>query len=233
MEYPERAGRHKRPVRHALLAFAVIAMASPAVAEKPPVGFRPRAATFTIHHDKWWPDHVKAIAVRAGGGAWRPVKPKGSAGPFAIAVGKSAAVMFEVRWGSRKEPIRRLAAIVPGTKYRVTGNPCAFWGLDVIDGPPADPDATERVRIDASALPASAFPIEIKGGLDDNVVLDKPGVSAPLELVVSAMCPRSGSQVIVRSGGKAIFDESLIPHPGRLHTLRLGKRGAFTLVVEP
>lgn len=218
--------RQNTRVRNALLVLAVLVGAvTVAAAER---------ATFTIQHDKRWPEHDKAIAVRAGGGPWRRARPSSTIGPFAIPMkANSAAVVFEVLTGSRKQPMRRLAAIVPGTKYQVTGNPCAHWGLDIVDLAAQTGDETERVRIDARALPASAFPIEIEAALmGETVVLDKPGVSAPIELAVSAMCPRSGSQVIVRSGGKAIFDESLIAHPGRLHTIRFAKRASFTLVIE-
>ena len=205
---------------------AVLAASAPVAAEN--------RATFTIQHDKLWPEHEKAISVRAGGGPWRRAKPSSTIGPFAIATRPgSAAVMFEVRTGTHKKPMRRLAAIVPGTKYRVTGNPCAHWGLDIIDAVDGIDDG-EHVRVDATSLPASAFPIEIEVALlEEKLVLDKPGVSAPLALSVSAMCPRSGSQVIVRSRGKAIFDESLIAHPGRLHTLRFAKLRSFALIVEP
>jgi hypothetical protein len=203
-------------------------MAAPAAADKP-------TAAFTIEHEARWPDQLRPVKVRAGIGPWRTAKPNGDAGPFSIKLGSSAAVMFEVRTGAKGRAIRRLAAIVPGTTYRVTANACAFWGLDVTD-PPADPDAElppERVRVDASALPASAFPIEIGVDLEDTIALDKPGISAPLELAVSAMCPRSGTGVVVKSRGKTIFDETLIPHPGRLHTLRFRKRSSYELVVEP
>jgi len=204
-------------------------MTTPAVADKP------RPATFTIEHDARWPEQLWPVKVRAGISPWRKAKPEGDVGPFPIKLGSSAAVMFDVRTGAKGRAIRRLAAIVPGTTYRVTANPCAFWGLDVID-PPRDPDAEvppERVRVDASALAASAFPIEIGVELEGTIVLDKRGVSAPLELAVSAMCPRSGTKVVVKSRGKTIFDETLIPHPGRVHTLRFRTRASYELVVEP
>jgi hypothetical protein len=209
----------------------IAALAAPAAADS-------KTAQVTIEHrDGWQHGSTKPISIRIGSSPWRQVAAGQTTAAVDVPVAASgSAIAFDVQVPSGSKSFRRWAALVPGATYRVVGNACARWGLELDGKPPGDP---EHVRLDARNLPATAFPLVISSSdsetaSDTTAILDKPGMSAPIELPVSAMCPRSGTRVTVRSRSskKLLFDQSLIPHPGRLHTLRLVKPG-FELFVEP
>ncbi|MFN0250254.1 MAG: hypothetical protein ACKV2T_25445 [Kofleriaceae bacterium] len=188
---------------------------------------------------------AKPIAVKIGTAAWRKVRAGRTEGPFDLKVpAHGAAIAIDVQAPAGAKRFRRWAAIMPEARYRIVENACAIWGLEV----DASSERSERVRIDATALPAGAFPLVIETGgsgdpdaglpdkADDTVAfLDKPGVSDPLEMHVSAMCSRSGTSVTVWSKRtkKKLFEETLIPYPGALHTIELARAGSmFTLSVD-
>ena len=179
-------------------------------------------ATLTIQQ------HERPVAVRVGGGAWRKVDANGTASTKITAPDDGKAVALDVK--TRGQTIRRWAVVLPDRAYRLVGNPCAFWGLEV----DATAETEERLQVDATKLAQKLFPIVVstsEGDDPDGVVLDAPGTSAAIELPVSAMCARSGTHVTVwsRAAKKKLFSETVIPHPGALHTLALGK--GFTITV--
>ena len=180
-------------------------------------------ATLTIQQ------HEKPVAVRVGGGAWQKVAADKTAVSTVKAPAGGKAVAIDVK--THGKTIRRWAVVLPDQAYRLVGNPCAFWGLEV----DAKAEAEERLQVDASALSPKLFPLVVgtteDDGEPDGVVLDAPGMSAPIELPVSAMCSRSGTHVVVysRATKRRLFSETVIPQPGALHTLKLGK--GFTITV--
>ena len=226
-------------MRVAVIVAVVLAVAAGAVAHAEP------RARVTIKNGAGWPSHDKTIAVRVDGGAWHKIASGRTSRRIAIAAPATGrAVAFDVRAPKTGKPFRRWALVMPGITYQVVGNPCAFWGLNVIrDRDPDGEYVPERIQVDTTQVAPSLFPLVIATTLGDNepelgetgLVVDKPGVSAPVELMVSAMCMRSGTPVVVYSRGakRRIFDETIIGHPGALHTLRLEKAGGFSLVVAP
>jgi hypothetical protein len=209
----------------ALLVVAVLAT---------PVAAGPTATVTIDHGTEWRAGNGKPVKVRIGGGAWQKVASGQASRPLAIAVTSKRAIAIDVQVPGMK-PFRRWVALVPDASYRMVGNPCAIWGLDV----DAEADRPERFRIDARGLPPRMFPIVISTvdypdtGSAETAILDKPGMSAAVEMHVSAMCSRSGGRLTVRSKPtkQVLLDETLIAHPGRLHTITLAKPG-FELVVE-
>lgn len=190
-------------------------------------------ARITIENSALWPSHDKPVSVRFAGGAWHRVR-TGKARTIEVPV-TTKAIAIDVQAPSGAKSFRRWAMVKPDTAYRLIGNPCAMYGLEV----DAKNENPSTIRVDASALPAAWFPIVVSTDLmvmDDEEpsgpTLDAPGVSAAIELEVSAMCARSGSSVIVYSKPlkRAIFDETLIAHPAVEHTLTLTKRG-FTITL--
>jgi hypothetical protein len=204
---------------------ASLLVATPGVAD--PIA----PATITIENKGGWPSTTQLpIAVRIDGGAWQRLAPDQTTRPIDVKVGKARAVLIEVKHG--KSTIDRWAAIVPGTSYRLTGNPCAYWGLYVDD----DAGGHARFRVDTSKVAAREFPLDLTVGYpsDEPLVLDKPGLSAEVEMHLSAMCPRSGGSVTVRSRAtkRTLLDATVIGHPGRLHTVTVAG-GKLALTVEP
>jgi hypothetical protein len=189
----------------------------------------------TIANSALWPSHPKAIAVRISGSGWVVVrKDRTVKGAALAAPPEGKAVAIDVKAPHDGTSSRRWAVVLPDHAYKIVGNPCAHYGLEV-DGAEGD----SRLRVDASALPQALFPLVISTDHSDDgeptadAMLDRPGVSAAIDLPVSAMCARSGTSLVVYSQAtkRRLFDESVIAHPGALHTLALGKRGGFTITV--
>ena len=208
---------------------AVMILATSAYAGPSPV---------TIVNGTLWPSHPNPVSVRIGGGPWQKVGTKLSvdAPPIKVPTGGKA-IAFDVQAPSGSKSFRRWAVVVPDRAYRVEGNPCGTWGLEV-DSKGDDEAGESRIQVDASALSPKLFPLVIStdGDMDgeptSDTILYEPGMSLSIQLPVSAMCARSGTSLVVysRATKKRLFDESVIAHPGVLHTLRLAK-GSFTITI--
>jgi len=171
--------------------------------------------------------HDRPVSVRIGAGPWQKVpENKSVAAPPIAAPAGGKAIAIEVQSPTGSKGIRRLAVVLPDLAYRIVGNPCAFWGLEV----DVESEGEARIQIDASAISRKLFPLSIDASFE-STVLEAPGTSEAVEMLASAMCSRSGTHVVVTAANKRkLFDANVIPHPGALHTLRLVK-GSFTITV--
>ena len=205
----------------ALLAVTTVARAEP--------------ASITIENSALWAMTEAPVSVRFAIGTWTTVAEKKSK-TVSVAVAAKA-IPIDVRAPATQHPFRRWAMILPGTKYRLVGNPCAMYGLEL--DPKPDASGESRMQVDATALPKRFFPLVIAtdaGGEDEDregITLDAPAISAPFDMPVSAMCARSGTPIVVYSKAvkRRIVDEMVIGHPGALHTLTVTKRGAFAITL--
>jgi hypothetical protein len=182
----------------------------------------------SIENSALWPSHPKPVSIRIDGGAWQKVGTgkKIGAAPIKVPTGGKA-ITIDVQAPSGAKSFRRIGVVLPDHVYKIVGNPCGTWGLDV----DARDDGNEStIQVDASALPAKRLVIVVEAG---EIELAAPGTSLPLGMPVSAMCPRSGAPLRIKSVAEKrdLFDASVILHPGALHTLRFTKNGTFTITV--